>query len=679
MLSPSRGPGNAYPSSASARIESSDPSMQADPAIEFAAAFGCGTDAFAVLFGDRDPLPVEIVVRGLSLAGYASASDLSDILVPLVMRAFELLASESDDWAERIADELRALAPQHGEQLAAVAMRYLGTSPINARLAAWTIMSEARPQGIELSALLALVREVAAERNEPRKRQRSQPGLRHLALPPASALRRGFALAAAGHLLDAREPEADEALIALLEHPRLNSLDFMSSLQELLRAKDRHDIELQMRSHWYGRADGTKLPTIDFEGYDRAAATTEIIQLTALAGDAKPDPRLMAEESILPHLSAYIAMTEWFKTPANDVWQWGDEDWRPYEYQLLRAAAHAGIVDPGRLATEAASMLAIREEAKQHRLFAFFDRTATVDIPEADWRELPARLFDCATFEAILHHGSDYLVRLATNILDAGISQQERRDIVQRTLERGNGDALWAATHLAEKLPSEDVVEPFMKRLEADPGYGAEYLPGIFGTHSMEAGPRLSAAMRTALWAKRSEVARAAAISLHVLGEAPADVRQMLFGALAHWTANPPAERKVGQAPDPRNEIASAIAAIANPADAELVALLPYSGGARGPNAVRTLSETRWRERPSFRDAIFGAARDGTLTPRNLAMFVAQPVELITGQRKAALSLMAGGSKELRETLAGLLDWPGFLDADCAPILEQLRRDDQLD
>ena len=640
--------------------------LQADPVIDFAAALGLGKDAFRVLLDVKSPFSAEMVVRGLSLAVYASANDVAEVLEDLVERAFELLETvTSDDWPKQIGAALRALSAAHRDMLIPLARAYLDSGTANSRLAAWGVLLESGLDDSMGARLLDLIEAITTS-------DKTAEPAPYLA---ASSLLQTFAIGASDCLLAARDPESDAALTGLLRQPGLNSAGFVLRIEPILERHGRRDIQAAMREHWYGKRNRS-YSNIDLQGYEKAAAASEIAQLTALSGDAAPDPGLIAGSgTILPNLSAFAQMTRWGETPGNDVWQWTKENWRPVEYAVLRAAARAGIVDPEQLAVEAASLLAIRDSIKSYHTFAMFACTAPIDIPEVDWSNVAAHAPDVARLEQALHHGSHYLVPIAVNILDELLLEDDRRGIVTRTLAEGRGLALWAAASLAGKLPAAEAVELVLSRVEADPGYGAEYLLGIFQYHPILPGERLEAALRIAFRSDRPEVAQAAAKAVHGLHKAGATLQRMLFEALDYWTANPPGPRKIGQPPNPRGAIADALAAIGELGDAELIDLLRYREDFGSRQAVRNLSKQRWVERSSFRDAVFEATERGDLAAHELRKLIGHSVTLTPGQRSAALRLAGAESAAIRRVLVDLFGWPGFLDEISAPMLDLLVED----
>jgi hypothetical protein len=646
--------------------------LQADPVVDFAAALGLGRHALAVLLDGKVPHPPETMVRALVLAGYATENDIQEVVEPLVKRAFQLIGGSTEEWRERIGAALAALALTHRETLVPLVEAHLYDESQDSRLAAWGIVLQAGADDISHDRLLAMISEITVTTEETEQRRPLLGGMR--LKRNASSLLQDFVVAAVDHLLPSREAAADHAIVDVLKHPGLNSFGFVERIEPLFERHGRSDIYAAARAHWYRGKLDPALKNVKFKKYDEAAAVSEIAQLTALAGGATADPRItgMVGE-VLPHLSAFSEMTRWGNTPANDVWEWADEDWRPVERAVLRTAARAGIVDSEKLAVEAASLLAIREKIKGHYTFALFRQIDAIDIPDVDWSRVAKQAPDLPMFEQALHHGSYYLVMLAANILDEILAENERRAVVERTLRTGRGWALLAGSGLAAKLPAKEAVELVLNRLEADPSYGAEHLFELFHSCPLEAGPRLESAMRVALYASRPEVAVAAADAILGTDAISDELAQILSGAIAHWSAHPPPRRTVGQAPDPRPAMADALAATGRLNDAELLRLLRFSRGDR--SAIGNLSRKRWLEESAYRDAVFDAAERGDLLPSELRTLIEQPTALSAAQRDAVLRLARSKKAAMRRVVVDVFTWPHFLDDQTAPILDLLTED----
>jgi len=652
--------------------------LQADPVIDFAAALGLGRDAFAVLLQDTEPWSAEKIVRALALANHTPPADMAGLLQPIIERAFELLREAKADFAKSIGEAIAALHVDHRLGARTIALDYLEAGIPSLRLAAWSLIlgsdfdTKLRPR--LLDAVIAFTVEPVAA-----------PGRRSLlggmiARNPASQLLQGFAVRAADHLLGERDADSDNAMIALLRSPSLSSWGFLQALEPIIARHGRADINAAMREHWYGRAKDrlASIEQVDLSGYEDAAGICEIAQLQALAGEAAPDPRLTrVTTSVLPNLSAFVEYAKWGSEPASDIWHWQREAWRPVEFEVLRAVARLGIIDPDQLAIEAASLLADRDKVRAHMTFAWFNQTGPVDIPPLDWSAARALPCDKWALEQALHHGSEFLMVLAGNLLDAILSEDERRELVERLFTNGRGTALQAAAGLGCELPRDIALDLAMNRLLGPCVSGLECLFEILSKYGPPYDDRVNSILASTLIAARPEIAIAAADFASTLGEAKARLQTLLADAIDHWTANPPARPKFGEPPDPRESLANALAAVGELSDDALLDLLPYRLGRRSSTALTGALIGRWESAPSFRDRVFDRAEKGEMSPQDLAHLIKVPTELTSNQRAAVIRLASSNNPRVRRAIVEIFAWPGFLNELTRPAFRALLKDSE--
>ena len=652
--------------------------LQADPVIDFAAALGLGPDAFAVLLQDGEPWSAETIIRALALANHTPPVDMAGLLEPIVERAFDLLRESGADLAERIGESLAELHADHRSGAYPIALNHLEADIPNLRLAAWSLIlgsefdTELRPRLLDTVSGFTVAPEPA-------------PGRRSLlggmiARKPASQLLQGFALSASDQLLRERDAESDNAMIALLRSPSLSNLGFLQALEPIIARHERSDINAAMREHWYGRAEDrlAGIEQVDLSGYEVAAGICEAAQLQALAGETAPDPRLtLVTTGILPNLSAFVEYADWGSEPAGDIWHWQREAWRPVEFEVLRSVARLGTVDTDQLAVEAASLLANRDKVRGHMTFAWFNQTGPVDVAPLDWSAARNLTLDMWALEQALHHGSHFLMVLAANILDAVLLERDRREMVGRLFADGKGVALQAAAGLGCELPRETALKLAMKRLVGPSDVGLEYLFEILTKFTPAYDDRLHSVLSATLVAAHPEVAITAAKFASTLGKTGPGLQRLLDSAIHHWTANPPARRRLGEPPDPREPLANALAATGKLGDDALLDLLPYRQGRGSSGALNDALAGRWQSASGFRDRVLDRAEKGELSASNLSNLIEVPTTLTVGQRAAALRLASSSDPGVRRAILGIFGWPGFLDQATRPAFRMLLEDDE--
>lgn len=534
--------------------------LQADPVVDFAAALGLARKAFQTLLDEDQTSSAETVERALALANHGSEEELSDLLQSVVERAFDHMTDINADQAGRLGQALLNLVPSHRQNAAKIAFAYRGAASREARLAAWCLLLDTDFDEASLKEVTAAVLDLTpSDGAEQRKRKLAGDVIaRH----PASGLFQTFAVKVADRLLGEANAEMDALALRLLRAPGLDIAGFVSKIEPVLTRHARPGVEQQMRQHWFGDRPLSLDGQFDHEAYEKAAAICDKAQMEALAVGAPPDPRRTAiATSVLPSLSAFRAVLDWGRFPASDVWHWQDRDWRPIEREVMWTAAHLAAADTNEIARDASALLATREEVRGIHSFAFLERTDVVDVPATDWARVKDLSFDRKKVELGLHHGSEYIVNLAANILDQVVAGEDRRALVARLYEHGTSFTLWAAVELARALEAEDALELTLRRLSGKCCYGLEHLFRLFTTFRPQDSPPFHSMFAETLLAARPEVAIAAAeaAQLSLVKHRYLDI---LTTALRHWEENPPRRRGVRTPPDPCREIKKAIVAL---------------------------------------------------------------------------------------------------------------------
>lgn len=431
----------------------------------------------------------------------------------------------------------------------------------------------------------------------------------------------------------------------------------------------RTDLYQALRSQWYGDITPQINRKLDSEGYIAATAECELRQLSALAGNAVRDPRIAALQ-IMPQLSAFRELSEWGETPASDVWMWQREGWLEVEAEVVRAVAHLGVIDPEKLAIEAASLIADRDTLRGHFSFALYRKTEKIDVPPLDWKAARGLDLDLWKIEQALHHGSEYLLKLAVLLLDAVLTDDQRREVIKRVMTEGTGDSFWGAAELAKGLPAAEAISIMLDWLdEHEPTVGAEVLFGVFEHHAAALDHRLERLLNLSLTSPLPRMARAAAGTITALG-ATAGLRLGLLQAIDHWTTHPAEPPEIGNAVDPRCDMAGALAIGAALLDEELIQLICYHNG-----EVWKLARERWQDIGNFRDNLLTKTSCGQFSPDDFATIVKSPAPLSETQRAAILGMATNSEPRVRRAVLTVLGWPDFLDAETRPVLMSLAHD----
>ena len=307
---------------------------------------------------------------------------------------------------------------------------------------------------------------------------------------------------------------------------------------------------------------------------------------------------------------------------------------------------------------------------RAHHSFVLFRKVAIVDVPPPNWAAARNLNLDHWKVEQALHHGSEFLLRLAVKLLNAIlVDEDERRMVVTRVIAQGKGDTLWGASELAKGLPANQAGALAIERLRRDSNEGVEYMFNILEHHLPQLDENLEAVFRDSLTSRRPRVAISAASVIPTFGLGTT-LRAALFAAIDHWTTNPPAKPKIGEPSDPRREMAKALVKSSVLTDGELAGLISFR-----EDAVREALIARWQEAGSFRTLLLARAEANKLAAIELSALLETPVDFDPDQRATAMRLAASSNPKMRRAILKVFGWPGFLDPTTRPFLEALTQD----
>ena len=132
------------------------------------------------------------------------------------------------------------------------------------------------------------------------------------------------------------------------------------------------------------------------------------------------EPSRKAPETGPKYLSAVASMSGMLESPASDVHVWkGDGSRRAEVQELLRVAASVFGLPAGRLAGEARGVReAIMTLSSEETMLNVLGLLPKVDPPEPTWRRAAMLPMDDELLEAMIHHGSSWVSRLAAIFLN---------------------------------------------------------------------------------------------------------------------------------------------------------------------------------------------------------------------------------------------------------------------
>ena len=212
---------------------------------------------------------------------------------------------------------------------------------------------------------------------------------------------------------------------------------------------------------------------LSFDEFNAAEAQllTEVVPSAFVGGQAGPQSR-----TGLKYVAALVTAAGVMRVPVRDVHVWRSDDAQlDAVHILLCAAARVFELPAERLAAEARRLIAdvesLRREGKAGSLLRVLP---AVDAREVEWVRAREVDIDSSLLEGLVLHPSQWVQHLASRFLDARFEGVERRDVCERLLERGSGDALFWAAALSAEVPASN--EMLIQRLEGCAVEGLHHL-----------------------------------------------------------------------------------------------------------------------------------------------------------------------------------------------------------
>ena len=538
--------------------------------MNFAAAMGAG-DLIAerlVASGFAGAAGHQRVLRGLEILAEADPPVPQKSTDSILAAAVNSIRSDHPTWAHQVGLALLPVARRLTTAVSAPCRPLLDHEQTWTRLAAWACCVEAGDAHYDLAALLQVLQDLP----EAMATRKPLDYLRHDA---GRELLQDFVYRAVEHVLRRCPADlADAILPSVLRSDSINTVGFGLRTDRLLKA---HGKPYGMSNRLLASAS---MPSMwDLRGYDAAfrAALRKILR--ALYEDLNYErPRRSAGP--LYELAAFLQISGFGEIGASDVWLWRN----PYDEEALGAVLAGVVAISGlasdRLAEEALEMHQAIDSALIDSMSAIFDRLPQVDAPGPDWVRARNTHLDVSRIEAALRHPSSYVVPLALHLLSNAANLEDLRLIVPRLLHDGSELTLWAASHLAMRLPRGEALALLYGALSRRLDRGSEHLYDRLATASPDNDERKYAALTAGLLCSSEPIAMAAAE--WAVQQPPPGARsaELLRKAYGHWQRIEKPYPK-GGGTIPKNPRAKLLRALFKVEKATLVELLDYASDAR--------------------------------------------------------------------------------------------------
>jgi hypothetical protein len=424
-----------------------------------------------------------------------------------------------------VAAALVRIAP-HAPSLIAPRMRPLRTHAQPwTRLAGWAVLLATGADDLSLDALSAAMDSFTELDPGPTLDGGALGGW------PGRSLLQDFAYAVTERILAERSgAEAEELLKRFVPLINAGTVRFYSRLQELVT---RHGLKLPLPESFGMNALATDW---DLSKIGPAYRQAFGAMLTAIGGDDLRGAIEQGARGPLYVLAGFFDAIGVRESGMSDIWAW----LHPFEMadvaEVYRHFASLADLPPDRLAAETAELRRDIVAAQTDAFVMMFDRTPNVDMNELDPLRLAGAAIDFGCVKRALLHASSLVVTPALNLTLLAGSADVWRRMAKSLLANGSDAALWAAGHLAAKLPETETLDLLLAHAAAPPRPGTAHVIDQLAKCCPFDEPRRVEALRSALLSNEVKAAVAAARWALVAPNINSEVEAALLrDAFIHW------------------------------------------------------------------------------------------------------------------------------------------------
>lgn len=439
-------------------LRSSDPRWA--EALIFAAADGAADHVVGGLLerGVEGEAGRDRLIRCLDIVAESRSVLELGLLDRLLRAAEEAMASDNVSLACEVALATAAIARRFPELVVPSVSRLLNAGFPWARLAAWSLVVQAGAGHYDLAAAQAALLDFIDSRNERPKLER---GI--VIGDPEDELLRLFAGDVIEAVLGERSlADAETFIEPILKTRGLNNYAFWLRIHAALAERG------SRINPFKGIGFEGGLP--DFKAYNDAARHAYASMLGALVDPSAvppPPPPAPARKRAFFELAALSKYCGWGEGSLADVWVWS----RPFEARAVAAALKgillAGGLDAELVAREAAQVLLALEKPGADVISAFYARLLQVDAPGLNLVKLDRDRLDVEGLRLALRHPSEMVAPVAAQLLDAVLSEEERKDLVRELLREDTAMTAFVGTYLSRQLHDAEVVMLLLEGLSS--------------------------------------------------------------------------------------------------------------------------------------------------------------------------------------------------------------------
>jgi hypothetical protein len=446
----------------------------------------------------------------------------------VVRVAVDKLAGNHRTWALEVGVALMRVATRYGNLVAAMvrSLRSKTGQPWS-RLGGWAVMLAAEPNESALEDLLATMESLAKDQGGDVRPLLG--GGASFAGGQGRALLESFAYGIAERIVSERSGSATEELLSrfrpLIDH---GSYGFYQRMQALARE---HNVQIP-----HPNMDRLSIPDWDFSQFGPSLRSALITIMTACGADDAINMTVSPNDGPLYNLAGLLSAVGIREAGMSEFWVWLE----PFDVEdvihVYRHFASLVGVPFDRMVAEATDLRHEIQTTKADGFSQLFGRIAAVDADELDPTRIDISMVDFARLERALQHPSNLVVVPALNLaLLAGTAEDWRR-LATNLLQRGAGDTLWAATHIAEKLPELERLQLLHAQLITPPRSGSQHVVDQLAKICRVDDPRRLEALRWALLNDEVEAATSAAKWARDVPNVDSEAEvSLLLEAFDHW------------------------------------------------------------------------------------------------------------------------------------------------
>jgi hypothetical protein len=588
----------------------------------------------------------------------------------LVEIATDRLAGNHRTWALEVGAALMQVGTRYGD-LVAPTMRSLRSSTEQTwtSLGAWAVMLAAEPNELTLEELLSTMESLAKDQGDDIKPLLG--GGIGLAGGRGRALFESFAYGIAQRIVSERSRSAAEELLSRFA-PLINSGSYGFYRRLSALAQD-HGIQSPNPSI----ENLASMPDWDFPKFGATMRTALATIMTTCGADEAVDVTAAPNEGAFFNLAGFLSVVGLREAGISEFWPWLEPfDVQDVTHVYQNLASLAGV-PLDYMAAEAAILRREIQSGEGDGLSPTFDRIPEMDMNEFDPQFIDSSMVDFARVERALRHGSSLVVLPALNLTLLVGTLEIWHKLAANLLENGTDDTVWAAVHIANKLPEPERLSLLFSHIVTAPRSGSQHVIDQIAKICPIDDRRRSEALR---WALLDDQVNAATSAAKWARDAPNVGSEgealLLLEAFDHWRRIEEPYPKDGGVipPSPRAYLVEAIAEVGR---AHFETLISWAEDTRSDvvDAARKALIELITHDANARSSFVELAASARLPLPTLKTAFADCSAFTESESANLLDLLKSPDANLRFVAMPLLDLPHVPGEERAQALQMLRND----